>query len=113
MPHIYVILFALSALAALATYIVPANQYDRVEGPDGREVIDPDSYSAAEASPTSFMEFITAIPRGLVDAGEVVFFTFIIGGVFMVVRRTGIIENAWTGCCGPSPTGGCCSSRCS
>lgn len=94
MPHIYVILFALSALAALATYIVPANQYDRVEGPDGREVIDPDSYSAAEASPTSFMEFITAIPRGLVDAGEVVFFTFIIGGVFMVVRRTGIIENA-------------------
>ena len=94
MPHIYVILFSLSALAALATYIVPANQYDRVEGPDGREVIDPDSYSAAEASPTSFMEFITAIPRGLVDAGEVVFFTFIIGGVFMVVRRTGIIENA-------------------
>ena len=94
MPHIYVILFALSAVAALATYIVPAHQYDRVEGPDGREVIDPGSYGSVESSPTTFMEFITAIPRGLVDAGEVVFFTFIIGGVFMVIRRTGIIENA-------------------
>ncbi|GAB3841791.1 YfcC family protein [Nesterenkonia populi] len=94
LPHIYVILFALSAIAAAATYLVPAHQFDRVEGPDGREVIDPDSYAPVDASPTSFMEFITAIPRGLVDAGEVVFFTFIIGGVFMVIRRTGIIENA-------------------
>lgn len=94
MPHIYVILFALSALAALATYVVPAHQFERVEGPDGRQVIDPDTYTAVEASPTSFLDFMTAIPRGLVDAGEVVFFTFIIGGVFMVIRHTGIIENA-------------------
>lgn len=97
MPHVYVILFVLSALAALAavaTYIIPANQFERVEGPDGREVIDPDSYGPADATPTSFLDFVTAVPRGLVDAGEVVFFTFIIGGVFMVIRRTGIIENA-------------------
>lgn len=94
MPHIYVILFVLSALAALTTYLIPANEFQRVEGPDGREVIDPDSYEPVEASATSLLEFITAVPRGLVDAGEVVFFTFIIGGVFMVIRRTGIIENA-------------------
>ncbi|GAA1801485.1 hypothetical protein [Nesterenkonia flava] len=78
MPHIYVILFALSALEALATYVVPAHQFERVEGPDGRQVIDLDTYTAVEASPTSFLDFMTAIPRGLVDAGEVVFFTFII-----------------------------------
>lgn len=94
MPHIYVILFVFSGLAALSTYLIPANQFERVEGPDGREIVDPDTYGTVEASPTSFLEFITAIPRGLVDAGEVVFFTFIIGGVFMVVRKTGIIENA-------------------
>lgn len=94
MPHIYVILFFLSIVAALATYIIPANQYERVDGPDGREMIDPDTYGAVPSSPTTLMDFLTAIPRGLVDAGEVVFFTFVIGGVFMVVRRTGIIENA-------------------
>ncbi|MDZ5076360.1 YfcC family protein [Nesterenkonia sp. HG001] len=94
MPHIYVVLFCLSALAAMATHLIPAHQYARVEGPDGREVIDPGSYSAVAASPTGLLDFLTAIPRGLVDAGEVVFFTFVIGGAFMVVRRTGIIENA-------------------
>lgn len=94
MPHIYVILFGLSAVAALATYLVPASQYERIEGPGGREVIDPETYSSVPASPTSPLDFITAVPRGLMDAGEVVFFTFIIGGVFMVVRRTGVIEIA-------------------
>lgn len=94
LPHIYVILFGLSALAALATYLVPATEYERVPGPDGREVVDPDQYGEVESASTTFVEFITAVPRGLVDAGEVVFFTFIIGGVFMVLRRSGIIETA-------------------
>lgn len=94
MPHIYVILFCLSAAAAVATYIVPASEYARTPGPDGREVVDPDQYGSVESSPTGFLEFITAVPRGLVDAGEVVFFTFIIGGVFMVLRHAGIIEAA-------------------
>ena len=94
LPHIYVILFGLSALAALATYLVPATEYERVPGPDGREVVDPDQYGEVESASTTFVEFITAVPRGLVDAGEVVFFTFIIGGVFMVLRHSGIIETA-------------------
>lgn len=94
MPHIYVILFSLSAVASLSTYLVPATEYARVPGPDGREVVDPDQYGPVESSATSFIEFITAVPRGLVDAGEVVFFTFIIGGVFMVLRHAGIVEAA-------------------
>lgn len=92
MPHIYVILFILMALAALATYFVPAGEFERVTGPEDRESIDPDSYQEVEASPVGAVEFMMAIPRGLVDAGEVVFFTLIIGGMFMVLRKTGIIE---------------------
>src|SRR5699024_12117885 len=34
----------------------------------------------------------TVIPIWLIDAGVVVFFTFIFCGIFMVLRRTGIIE---------------------
>lgn len=94
MPHIYVILFLFSAIAAIATYIVPAGQYERVPGPEGRETIDPSSYSLSEQTPVGIVDFLTVIPRGLIDAGEVVFFTFIIGGMFMVLRKTGIIEIA-------------------
>lgn len=92
MPHIYVILFLFSAVAAVATYIIPAGEYDRVPGPEGRETIDPNSYTSVVQNPVGPVDFLTVIPRGLIDAGEVVFFTFIIGGMFMVLRRTGIIE---------------------
>ena len=91
-PHIYVILFSLIALAAGATYLVPAGAYDLVPGPQGREIVDPDSFRYIDAAPVGLVEFLTAVPRGLVDAGEVVIFTFLIGGAFMVLRATGIID---------------------
>ncbi|MEC2077135.1 YfcC family protein [Metabacillus fastidiosus] len=91
-PHIYVILFLFIALAAVSTYLIPAGSYERVPGPDGRTTIDPNSYVEVEQTPVSLIQFMTAIPKGLVDAGEVVFFTFIIGGLFAVLKRTGLIE---------------------
>lgn len=94
MPHIYVILFLFSAVAAIATYFIPAGEYERVPGPEGRTTIDANSYTEIDQTPVGIVDFITVIPRGLIDAGEVVFFTFIIGGMFMVLRRTGIIEIA-------------------
>ncbi|MBS7660835.1 YfcC family protein [Pseudomonas lalucatii] len=92
MPHIYVILFVFSAIAAVLTYIVPAGVYDRVPGPNGRTTIDPDSFRVVESTPVGLVDFMLAVPKGLIDAGVVVFFTLIIGGMFMVLRRTGIIE---------------------
>lgn len=94
MPHIYVILFLFSLIAAVTTYLVPAGEYERVPGPEGRISIDPESYTEVAQSPVGIGEFLTVIPKGLIDAGEVVFFTFIIGGMFMVLRKTGIIEIA-------------------
>lgn len=92
MPHIYVILFIFSAIAAVLTYIIPAGQYDRIPGPSGRITIDPNSFKVIESTPVGPVDFMLAIPKGLMEAGAVVFFTFIIGGMFMVLRRTGIIE---------------------
>lgn len=92
LPHIYVILFMFSALAAISTYFIPAGQFERVPGPDGRTAIDPNSFSHVESAPIGIADFLTVIPRGLIEAGEIVFFTFIIGGMFMVLKTTGIIE---------------------
>lgn len=94
MPHIYVILFVFGIVAAAATYLIPAGEFDRIELENGRAAVDPESFTYLESTPTGLTEFITAIPRGLVDAGEVVFFTLIIGGMFMVLRESGIIEIA-------------------
>lgn len=94
MPHIYVILFILAATAAVASYIVPAGEFERVEGPNGRVMIDPSTYTKIEQTPVSIVDFITVFPRGLIAAAEVVFFTLIIGGFFKVLLKTGIIEIA-------------------
>ena len=93
-PHVYVILVLFALIAAVLSWIVPAGQYDRVPGPNGREVVDPDSFSFIEQSPVGAVQLLTAIPRGLVDAGAIVFFVFAIGGMFEVVRRTGLIDVA-------------------
>ncbi|MCP5309981.1 MAG: YfcC family protein [Zoogloeaceae bacterium] len=94
MPHIYVILFVFTAIAAILTHFVPAGLYDRIPGPSGRTTIDPDSFRVIDSNPLGLVDFMLAIPKGLREASMVVFFTFIIGGMFMVIRRTGVIEVA-------------------
>lgn len=91
-PHVLVILTAFGLLAALASYLVPAGLYERVEGPGGNEVVDPDSFQFVEQTPVGAVQLLTAFPRGLVDAGAIVFFVFTIGGMYEVVRRTGLVE---------------------
>ncbi|WP_413615995.1 YfcC family protein [Halomonas cupida] len=91
-PNIYVILFVFIALASIATYFIPAGEYERIPGPNGRTTIDAESFQFVDGSPTTLTDFMLAIPNGLMSAGQVVFFTFMIGGMFMVLRRTGIIE---------------------
>lgn len=94
MPHIYVILFVFGVIATIATYIVPSGEFKRIKGPEGREMVDADSFHYITSAPVGIVDFISIIPKGLIEAGEIVFFTLIIGGMFMVLRRTGIIEIA-------------------
>lgn len=94
MPHIYVILFVFGVIATIATYIVPSGEFKRIKGPEGREMVDADSFHYITSAPVGIVDFISIIPRVLIEAGEIVFFTLIIGGMFMVLRRTGIIEIA-------------------
>jgi len=92
MPHIYVILLALILLAAALTHLIPAGQYERVPGPNGRSTVDPTSFQFIEATPAGVRDLFMAVPQGLISVSEVIFFVFMIGGAFSVLRRTGIIE---------------------
>lgn len=86
------ILFVFGVIATISTYLIPSGDFDRVKGPEGREMVDADSFHYIDSAPVGLVDFISIIPRGLIEAGEIVFFTLIIGGMFMVLRRTGIIE---------------------
>ncbi len=92
LPDVYVILFCFIAVAAIATHLIPAGVYDRVTLANGRKAIDPTTYHAVDGTPAGFVDFLTAIPEGFIAAADIIIFTFIIGGLFAVLRTTGIIE---------------------
>ena len=91
-PHIYVILFILIALAAIATYIVPSGQFDRVEDANGTETIQPGTFDYIESTPASFFDFMFAIPLGIEQSISIIFGIMAIGGMFSVIERTRIID---------------------
>lgn len=95
-PHIFIILLSIMVIVAIMSYLVPAGEYVRVEGPDGRMMIDPDSYHVVESNSTTLMGFFKAIPEGFVQAGWVIALTFCVGGGFVVVKKTMAINGAIT-----------------
>ncbi len=90
-PHTFVLLFALVALAAIATYLLPAGEYQRTDVA-GRKLVDPASYRTIAAHPASLGDVLLAWPRGLLATSSIVFYIFIIGGAFGVLQATGALD---------------------
>jgi uncharacterized ion transporter superfamily protein YfcC len=92
-PHTLVLLFAMIVAAVLLTYLLPAGSFERVVNEQGRQQVVPGSYAPTpEVAPASPLAVFTAVPRGLLAAAEIIFFVFIIGGAFAVLRATGAID---------------------
>ena len=86
-PDALVLIFGLILLAQLATYVLPAGEFER----QGRQVVR-GTYHAVEATPLPIFTFLTAVPAGLADAADIIFLILIVGGVFGVLRATGAID---------------------
>jgi uncharacterized ion transporter superfamily protein YfcC len=101
-PSAYTILFALIALVAMATWILPAGQYQRTENAElGREVPIPGTYKSVDANPQGIVEVFLAPIGGFYNpesyeaqAIDVALFVIVIGGFLGVVTRTGAIDHA-------------------
>lgn len=93
-PHTCVIIFVIMVVCSILTYIVPSGAYTYVENSAGKMIIDPNSYAAVDASPTTFYELFNAIPTGLVDMASLIFFVFIAGGTFSIINETGTLQLA-------------------
>ena len=93
-PHPLSLLFGCIVVAMSLTWILPAGAYDRhKDEATGRDVVTAGSYRAAEPNPISPFDALVAIPKGMADAGSVIFFVFLIGGAFTVVDKTGVLRS--------------------
>ena len=80
-------------LAAIATYIVPAGQFDRIPNEvTGYDMVDVDSFHFVEKKPLPIFSLFTSLTLGLQEASYVIFFLMIIGGTFKVVDATGALS---------------------
>lgn len=57
MPDAYVLLFMIAFICAIASYIVPAGEFDRVTKGDVTTAV-PGSYHSIEQSPVSLISFL-------------------------------------------------------
>lgn len=92
--HVFLILFSLVLLACVLTYILPAGSYARVlSEATGQNLVVPGSYAATGPRPVSPLR----VPRLLYDTlvspktSGLLFFIFIIGGVFEIILQSGCI----------------------
>lgn len=88
-----ILLVMIVVIAAIATYIVPAGLYDRVEdAATGRMIVDPNSFHYVDKTPVSFFDTLKSVTLGLQKGSDVIFFLMIIGGMFQVMNATGAIS---------------------
>jgi uncharacterized ion transporter superfamily protein YfcC len=96
-PHPLILLVGFIFLAAILSYIIKAGEYDRtIDEATGREVVVSGSYHEVDPSPVGFFDTIVAIPRGMIEAADIIFLVFLIGGAFTVVDDTKALKNGVT-----------------
>ena len=92
-PHPLVLLTACVLLAALASHLLPAGEYERRDDEaTGQSLVVAGTYHEVDPSPVGLFDAIVALPRGMADAAEVIFLVFLIGGAFTVVDETGALK---------------------
>ena len=92
LPHPLLLLLGAVALAAAATWVIPAGEYERRDDPaTGRRLVVPGTYHSVESEPVGPFAAVVAVPRGFVDAADVVAAILIVGGAWVVVDRIGTL----------------------
>jgi uncharacterized ion transporter superfamily protein YfcC len=93
-PNTYVIVFAIIAISAIFTWIVPGGEYDRhtemVNGVE-RTVISPDSFHYIDNHPQTWQVF-SALFEGFVDKADIIVFILLIGGAFWIMNHSKAID---------------------
>ncbi len=110
-PHVFTLLTLIILICSLLTYVIPSGSYereDKVISGAKRTLVVPGTYRNTPkhyslegmllgdsrkdaATPVGLHGFLTAIPRGMEQADDIIFFIFIIGGVLGILRATGVI----------------------
>ncbi|TDT61303.1 YfcC family protein [Fonticella tunisiensis] len=92
-PHTFVIIFTILIIVALATWVIPSGEYDRVKNAQGRTVVVANSFHFIKSVPAGIGDLFMAPLKGFTSKAEVAGFILIVGGAFAVIQRTNAINS--------------------
>ncbi len=91
-PHTLVLLFGMVVLAYFLTLVIPQGEFEKFETENHRKQVVAGSYHSVDKPKLSPEAMLTSIPKGFEKAGYIIFFVFIVGGAFGVLRATGAVD---------------------
>lgn len=89
--HPFLSLVIMVIVAAIATYFIPAGEFERVVM-NGRTVIDPDSYTLLSSNPTTLASFFESFFKGFKSASGVMGVVVFVGGAFGIIKHMGLLD---------------------
>ena len=94
-PHPMTLLLACTLLATALTWVLPSGEYARRDDPvTGRSIVVPGTYHAVPAASVGPVQALVDIPKGMIDAADVIFLVLLVGAAFTVVDQTGVLRRA-------------------
>ena len=92
MPHSYVIIFMLLIAVSIMTYLIPANEYDRVKNESGNTTVVVESYHAVDGEPVPVWKIPNFVMQGLSKQADIIFPLLVIAGSLEVILSTGMFH---------------------
>jgi uncharacterized ion transporter superfamily protein YfcC len=93
LPHPVVLLLGAVAVAAALTWILPPGEFDRRDDTaTGRRVVVAGTYHRLAPAPVGPFAAVVAVPRGIVEAADVIAVVLFVGGAWVIVDRLGTLS---------------------
>ena len=90
-PHVFALMFIITILMAVLTWLIPAGEYERVkEG--ARTVVVANSFKVVDSNPQGFWGVFDAVVKGWIQSASMIFMVFFVGGAIKILEETGTIR---------------------
>jgi len=90
-PHVFALMFLITIIMAILTWIVPAGEYERIKV-GARTVVVADSFKVVESNPQGFWQVFDAVVKGWIQSASMIFMVFFVGGAIKILEETGTIR---------------------
>lgn len=91
-PHVFILLFAIIVICTVLTWIVPAGEFDRVEGANGRMLAVAGTWHEVESSPVGIFQMFRAVYDGMLNAADISMLIFLCFASTSFIIKSGAFD---------------------